>query len=94
VRDCGLDLGGLVAEDARLDSLGDSAETIGALMDWFGRTGARLVSADIGLDTATWQAVLSASALSAAGQLERRKLQERTRQARKLRWRIFAGGRA
>ncbi len=65
---------------ARLDSVSDSAAGIGTIMDWFARTGARFIAADIGLDTATPAGRLAASALSAAGQLERRKLQERTRQ--------------
>ena len=64
---------------ARLDSLADSAADIGAMMQWFNRTGARFIAADIGLDTATEAGRLAASALSAAGELERRKLQERTR---------------
>jgi DNA invertase Pin-like site-specific DNA recombinase len=64
----------------RLDSLGDSAAAIGAMVDWFERTGARLVAADVGLDTATPAGRIAASALSAAGQLNRRRLQERTRQ--------------
>jgi DNA invertase Pin-like site-specific DNA recombinase len=65
---------------ARLDSLADSAAGVGAMMEWFNRTGARFIAADIGLDTATPSGRLAANALSAAGQLERRKLQERTRQ--------------
>ena len=65
---------------ARLDSLADSAAGIGAMMEWFNRTGVRFIAADIGLDTAAEAGRLAASALSAAGQLERRKLQERTRQ--------------
>jgi DNA invertase Pin-like site-specific DNA recombinase len=48
-------------------------------MQWFNRTGARFIAVDDGIDTATPAGRLAASALSAAGQLERRKLQERTR---------------
>ena len=108
-RECGLELGGLMADDgsseladsaapglcaalerivagevsalvvARLGSLADSAADIGAIMQWFNRNGARFIAADIGIDTATPAGRLAASALIAAGQLERRKLQERTR---------------
>ena len=65
---------------AELSSLASSAAGIGTMMDWFTRTGARLIAADVGLDTATTGGRMAAKALSAAGQLERRKLQERTRQ--------------
>jgi DNA invertase Pin-like site-specific DNA recombinase len=50
------------------------------MMDWFARTGARFIAADAGLDTGTPAGQIAAKALSAAGQLGRRKLQQRTRQ--------------
>ncbi len=65
---------------AQLASLADSAAGIGTMIDWFARSGARLIAADVGLDTATPGGRIAANALRAAGQLERRKLQERTRQ--------------
>jgi DNA invertase Pin-like site-specific DNA recombinase len=64
---------------ARLDSLAACAADIGAMMHWFNRTGARFIAADIGIDTATDGGRVAARALSAAGQLERRNLQARTR---------------
>ena len=65
---------------AQLASVADSSAGIGTVMDWFVRSDARLIAADVGLDTATPAGRIAADALRAAGQLERRKLQERTRQ--------------
>jgi DNA invertase Pin-like site-specific DNA recombinase len=62
-----------------LDRLGGSAAAIGTLVSWFESDGRRLVAADLDLDTDTRTGKLAARALAAAGQLESRKLAERTR---------------
>ena len=78
-------LGRIVAGDAsalvvaRLDSLAGSAAGVGAMMEWFARNDARFLAVDLELDTATPGGRVAAHALRAAGDLERRMLQERTR---------------
>jgi DNA invertase Pin-like site-specific DNA recombinase len=62
-----------------LDRLGASATAVGTLAGWFDRDGRRLVAADLGLDTETQTGRVALRALKAAGQLETRKLAERTR---------------
>lgn len=62
-----------------LERLGGSASAVGTLVSWFEADGRRLVAADLGLDTETRTGKLAARALAAAGQLESRKLAERTR---------------
>jgi DNA invertase Pin-like site-specific DNA recombinase len=62
-----------------LDRLGASASAVGALVSWFDVDGRRLVAADLDLDTGTPTGKVAARALAAAGQLESRKLAERTR---------------
>ena len=62
-----------------LDRLGGSAAAIGTLVSWFEADGRRLVAADLGLDTDSETGKVAARALAAAGQLESRKLAERTR---------------
>jgi DNA invertase Pin-like site-specific DNA recombinase len=62
-----------------LDRLGASAAAVGTLVSWFDVDGRRLVAADLGLDTATQTGKVALRALAAAGQLETRKLAERTR---------------
>ena len=62
-----------------LDSLGGSAAAIGTLVSWLEADGRRLVAADLGLDTDSKTGKVAARALAAAGQLESRKLAERTR---------------
>ncbi|HEX2415291.1 MAG TPA: recombinase family protein [Thermoleophilaceae bacterium] len=64
---------------ARLDCLAGSAAGLGAVVEWFGQHEARLVAADLGLDTATPAGLTAARALVAAGRLENSKLGERTR---------------
>ncbi len=64
---------------ARLDCLAGSAAALGAVVEWFVQNDARLVAADLGLDTASPAGKVAAAALVAAGQLERSKLGERTR---------------
>jgi DNA invertase Pin-like site-specific DNA recombinase len=63
----------------RLDRLGGSASAVGTLVSWFQRSGRRLVAADLDLDTHTQAAKVAVRALAAAGELESRKLAERTR---------------
>jgi DNA invertase Pin-like site-specific DNA recombinase len=78
-------LGRIVAGDAsalvvaRLDSLAGSAAGVGAMMEWFSRNDARFIAVDRELDTGTPGGRVAADALRAAGELERRMLQERTR---------------
>ncbi|HKH35411.1 MAG TPA: recombinase family protein [Beijerinckiaceae bacterium] len=62
-----------------LDRLGGSAAAIGKLVSWFEADGRRLVAADLGLDTDSETGKVASRALAAAGQLESRKLAERTR---------------
>jgi DNA invertase Pin-like site-specific DNA recombinase len=62
-----------------LDRLGASAAAIGTLVSWFEADGRRLVAADLALDTDSETGKVAARALAAAGQLESRKLAERTR---------------
>ncbi|HVD55645.1 MAG TPA: recombinase family protein [Thermoleophilaceae bacterium] len=62
-----------------LDRLGGSAAAIGTLVSWFEAGGRRLVAADLGLDTDSQTGKVAARALAAAGQLQSRKLAERTR---------------
>jgi DNA invertase Pin-like site-specific DNA recombinase len=62
-----------------LDRLGASAAAVGTLVSWFDVDGRRLVAADLNLDTATQTGKVALRALAAAGQLETRKLAERTR---------------
>jgi DNA invertase Pin-like site-specific DNA recombinase len=62
-----------------LESLGSSASAVGTLVSWFEHDDRRLVAADLELDTSTQTGRLAARAVAAAGQLERRKLAERTR---------------
>lgn len=62
-----------------LERLGGSASAVGTLVSWFEADGRRLVAADLELDTETRMGQLAARALAAAGQLESRKLAERTR---------------
>lgn len=64
---------------AGLERLGRSAAAVGTLVSWFERDGRRLVAADLGLDTHTKTGKVAARALAAAGELEGRKLAERTR---------------
>ncbi len=64
---------------ARLDCLAGSAAGLGAVVEWFGENEARLVAADLGLDTHSPRGIAAARAIVAAGQLERSKLGERTR---------------
>lgn len=63
----------------RLDRLAGSAANLGALIRMLGERGARLVVMDIGLDTQTLEGRLAAEALETAGGLERRKLEQQTR---------------
>ena len=62
-----------------LDRLGASAAAVGTLAGWFDADGRRLVAADLGLDTETPTGKVALRALAAAGQLDTRKLAERTR---------------
>jgi DNA invertase Pin-like site-specific DNA recombinase len=62
-----------------LDRLGPSAAVVATLIGWFDGDGRRLVAADIGLDTETRTGQVALRALAAAGQLQTRKLAERTR---------------
>lgn len=62
-----------------LERLGGSASAVGTLVSWFESEGRRLVAADLGFDTENTTGKVAARALVAAGQLERRKLAERTR---------------
>ena len=62
-----------------LERLGGSAAAVGTLVSWFESEDRRLVAADLGFDTQTRTGEVAARALVAAGQLERRKLAERTR---------------
>lgn len=62
-----------------LERLGGSASAVGTLVSWFESEGRRLVAADLGFDTENSTGKVAARALVAAGQLERRKLAERTR---------------
>lgn len=64
---------------ASLERLGGSASAVGTLVSWFESDGRRLVAADLELDTETRTGKVAARALAAAGQLESRKLAERTR---------------
>ena len=63
----------------RLERVGGSASAVGQVVSWFDCPGRRLVAADLELDTATSTGKVAARALAAAGQLESRKLAERTR---------------
>lgn len=65
---------------ARLDCLGDSAAALGSVLEWFDVNGARLIAADLQLDTGTPAGRVATRALVAAGDLERHKLRARTRQ--------------
>jgi DNA invertase Pin-like site-specific DNA recombinase len=62
-----------------LERLTRSAASLGTLVEWLDRCGARLVVVDIELDTGTPEGRLRAKALAAAGGLERRTLRQRTR---------------
>jgi DNA invertase Pin-like site-specific DNA recombinase len=62
-----------------LDRLGASAAAVGTLVGWFDGDGRRLVAGSLGLDTQTQAGKVALRALAAAGQLETRKLAERTR---------------
>jgi DNA invertase Pin-like site-specific DNA recombinase len=64
---------------ARLDCLAGSAAGLGAVAEWFGQHEARLVAADLGLDTDSPAGATAACAIVAAGRLEQSKLGERTR---------------
>ncbi len=64
---------------AGLERLGRSAAAVGTLVSWFERDGRRLVAADLELDTHTKTGKVAARALAAAGELEGRKLADRTR---------------
>ena len=63
----------------RLDRLSRSAANLGTLVRMLEERGARLVVIDIGLDTATEEGRNAAAALVSVGELEQRKLAERTR---------------
>jgi DNA invertase Pin-like site-specific DNA recombinase len=63
----------------RLDRLGGSASAVGTLVSWFLPDGRRLVAADLDLDTHTQRGKVAVRAIAAAGELEGRKLAERTR---------------
>lgn len=63
----------------RLDRLAGSAANLGALIRMLGERGARLIVIDIDLDTQTLEGRLAAEALETVGGLERRKLEQRTR---------------
>lgn len=62
-----------------LERLGRSASAVGTIVSWFEADERRLVAADLELDTGTTTGKVAARALVAAGQLQRRKLAERTR---------------
>jgi DNA invertase Pin-like site-specific DNA recombinase/peptidoglycan hydrolase-like protein with peptidoglycan-binding domain len=62
-----------------LDRLARSASDLGTLVEWFEHNNARLVAVDLDLDTATDAGRMAARALVAAGELDRRRLAERTR---------------
>lgn len=64
---------------ARLDCLGGSAAALGSVLEWFDVNGARLLTADLQLDTGTPAGRVVTRALVAAGDLERQKLQACTR---------------
>jgi DNA invertase Pin-like site-specific DNA recombinase len=62
-----------------LERLTRSAANLGTLVEWLDRCGARLVVADIDLDTGTPEGRLGAKALAAVGGSERKTLRQRTR---------------
>jgi DNA invertase Pin-like site-specific DNA recombinase len=62
-----------------LARLGGSASAVGTLVSWFEADGRRLVAVDLELDTETTTGQVAVRALAAAGELEGRKLAERTR---------------
>lgn len=62
-----------------LDRLARSASDLGTLVEWFEQNGARLVAVDIGLDTDSDSGRIAGRALVAAGELDRRRLAERTK---------------
>jgi DNA invertase Pin-like site-specific DNA recombinase len=62
-----------------LERLTHSAANLGTLVEWLDRCGARLVVADIDLDTGTPEGRLGAKALAAVGGSERKTLRQRTR---------------
>lgn len=64
---------------ADLGSLMLPAATVGALVEWLSGARAGLLVADLELDTRTPAGRVAARALIAAGDLDRRKLRERTR---------------
>ena len=64
---------------ARLDCLAGSAAAIGSVVEWFEHNDARLIAADVALDTAAASGQVTARALVAAGRLEGQKLGDRTR---------------
>jgi DNA invertase Pin-like site-specific DNA recombinase len=62
-----------------LDQLSRSAGTLGALVTWLAEREVRFVVVDIELDTSTDQGRLAADALVTVGELERRRVERRTR---------------
>jgi DNA invertase Pin-like site-specific DNA recombinase len=64
-----------------LDRLSRSAVALGTVMDWLDRHGARLVVADLGLDTGATDGQVAARVLSQVAELERRRGAERGAQA-------------
>lgn len=64
---------------AALERLARSAADIGTLVEWFQQSEARLVAIDVGLDTGTESGRVAARALVGVGQVDRRKVAERTR---------------
>jgi DNA invertase Pin-like site-specific DNA recombinase len=62
-----------------LERLTRSEASLGTLVDWLDRCGARLVVVDTDLDTGTPEGRLRAKALAAAGGSERKTLRQRTR---------------
>ena len=62
-----------------LDRLARSASDLGTLVEWFEHNGGRLVAVDLDLDTDTEAGQTAARALVAAGELDRRRLAERTK---------------
>ena len=62
-----------------LDRLARSASDLGTLVEWFEQNGGRLVAVDLDLDTDTEAGQTAARALVAAGELDRRRLAERTK---------------
>jgi peptidoglycan hydrolase-like protein with peptidoglycan-binding domain/DNA invertase Pin-like site-specific DNA recombinase len=64
---------------ARLEHLTSTAVELGALMEWFSKRDARLVAADLQLDTGTDSGRRAAQTLTSVSRIERDKLAQRTR---------------